>query len=31
MLAKRRLSEVLGIAIEGIDLSRPFSDAAFRE
>ena len=31
MASKRRLSDVLGIAIEGIDLSRPLSNAAFRE
>ena len=31
MLAKRRLSDAFGTAIEGIDLSRPLSDAAFRE
>ena len=30
-MKQRRLSEVLGIAIEGIDLSRPLSQAAFRE
>ena len=31
MLAKRRLSQVLGMAIEGVDLSRPLSDGEFRE
>ena len=31
MLTKRRLSDVLGVALEGIDLSKPLSDAAFRE
>lgn len=31
MPTKRRLSDVLGIALEGIDLSRPLSDAEFRE
>src|SRR5713226_9220492 len=31
MLAKSRLSEVLGIAVEGADLSRPLADGAFRE
>ncbi|PWB63562.1 MAG: TauD/TfdA family dioxygenase [Bradyrhizobiaceae bacterium] len=31
MPTKRRLSDVLGVALEGIDLSRPLSDAEFRE
>jgi taurine dioxygenase len=31
MVMKRRLSDVLGVALEGIDLSKPLSDAAFRE
>jgi len=31
MLTKRRLSDVLGVALEGIDLSKPLSDAAFRD
>jgi taurine dioxygenase len=31
MLTKRRLSDVLGMAIEGIDLAREFSDETFRE
>ena len=31
MVTKRRLSDVLGIAIEGIDLAQPLSEAAFRE
>lgn len=31
MPVTRRLSDVLGIALEGIDLSRPLSDAEFRE
>lgn len=31
MLAKHRLSDRLGIALDGIDLSKPLSDGAFRE
>ncbi len=31
MLTRHKLSEVLGIAVTGIDLSRPLDDAAFRE
>lgn len=31
MATMRRLSDVLGVALEGIDLSRPLSDAEFRE
>lgn len=31
MLQKRRLSDVLGVAVEGIDLSKPLSEPAFRE
>jgi taurine dioxygenase len=31
MLTRHRLSDVLGVAVEGIDLSRPLSDAEFRE
>jgi taurine dioxygenase len=31
MLQKRRMSEVLGVALEGIDLSKPLSEPAFRE
>jgi taurine dioxygenase len=31
MLARHKLSDVLGIAVTGIDLSRPLDDAAFRE
>jgi taurine dioxygenase len=31
MVMKRRLSDVLGVALEGIDLSKPLSDAAFHE
>jgi taurine dioxygenase len=31
MVVKHRLSDRLGLALEGIDLSKPLSDAAFRE
>jgi taurine dioxygenase len=31
MLTRHRLSDVLGVALEGIDLSQPLSDAQFRE
>jgi taurine dioxygenase len=31
MVTKRRLSDRLGIALQGVDLSKPLSDAAFRE
>lgn len=31
MLQKLRLSDVLGVAVEGIDLSKPLSEPAFRE
>ncbi len=31
MVTRHRLSDVLGVALEGIDLSRPLSDAQFRE
>ncbi len=31
MITKRKLSDVLGIALEGIDLAKPLSDAQFRE
>ena len=30
-MKSHRLSDVLGVALEGIDLSKPLSDAAFRE
>ena len=31
MFQKRRMSDVLGIALEGIDISKPLSERAFRE
>jgi hypothetical protein len=31
MIAKRRLSDRLGLAIDGVDLSKPLSEAAFRD
>jgi taurine dioxygenase len=31
MIAKRRMSDRLGVALDGLDLSRPLSDEAFRE
>jgi taurine dioxygenase len=31
MFRKRRMSDVLGIAVEGVDLSQPLSERAFRE
>lgn len=31
MFAKRRMSDRLGVALDGLDLSRPLSDEAFRE
>ncbi len=31
MIAKRRMSDRLGVELEGLDLSRPLSDDAFRE
>ena len=31
MMTRRRLSDVMGIALTGIDLSRPLDEAAFRE
>jgi taurine dioxygenase len=31
MIAKRRLSDRIGIAMDGVDLSKPLSEAAFRE
>ena len=31
MVVKHRLSDRLGVALDGIDLSKPLSDAAFRE
>ena len=31
MAVKHRLSDGLGVALDGIDLSKPLSDAAFRE
>ena len=31
MVQRRRMSKVLGIALDGIDLSKPLSGPAFRE
>lgn len=31
MVAKRRLSDVFGVALDGLDLSKPLSDAQFKE